>query len=143
MYASNGMGLAAPQVGINQRIMVFNAKYDGRKSRESILSTEKILINPDITERSEDMNIDEEGCLSFPRVYGDVLRHDRIGIRYQTITGDVKEEVLQGDTAMVFQHEYDHLDGVLFIDKLQPASKIKTKAHLARLIRNYGPGGAP
>jgi peptide deformylase len=57
--------------------------------------------------------------------------------------GDVKEEVLQGNTAMVFQHEYDHLDGVLFIDKLQPASKIKAKAHLARLIRNYGRGGAP
>lgn len=141
MYASEGMGLAAPQVGINERIMVFNAEA-GSKPRSLILSTEKVLINPDITGTSADTELGEEGCLSFPRVFGNVARHTWIDVRYQSITGEERAERFEGNAAVVFQHEYDHLDGVLFIDKLVPQDKTRNRLHLERLIRQYGPDGA-
>ncbi len=108
MYAAEGVGLAAPQVGINKRLMVFNEEGD-----PSAKDKEMILVNPIIKSKSEDMIIDEEGCLSFPDIGGEVARHEWIEVDYQTIDGKpVNGEIFEGINSVIFQHEYDHLDKV-------------------------------
>lgn len=140
MYAAPGVGLAAPQVGVNKRIMVFNDKA-GSAPRSKVLATEKVLINPEIIARSAETKLGDEGCLSFPKIYGKVPRSTWIDISYQTITGEVRQERMQGYSAVVFQHEYDHLDGVLLVDRLVPGDKERNRPHLDKLIKRYGPGG--
>ncbi len=108
MYAADGVGLAAPQVGINKRLMVFNEDGDP-KSKEK----EMILINPIIVSKSNKTVVGEEGCLSFPNIYGDVSRAQWITIDYQTLAGEkVTNHYFEGRNAIIFQHEYDHLDKV-------------------------------
>jgi peptide deformylase len=142
MYTALGIGLAAPQVGINQRIMVFNENAGRGASKKTREESEKVLINPLITSHSAETRLGNEGCLSFPRVHGKVRRHTSITISYQTINGEPKQERLEGFRAVVFQHEYDHLQGVLLADRLVEADKVREKDNLDRLVAKYGPGGA-
>jgi len=108
MYESDdGVGLAAPQVGMNVRLMVFNELGERSKPEK-----EMVLVNPVITARSEETDVREEGCLSFPQIYGKVVRHKWVEIEYQTVTGERLKQRLDGFPARVFQHEYDHLDKV-------------------------------
>ena len=108
MYESDdGVGLAAPQVGINLRLMVFNELGERSKPEK-----EMVLVNPVITAQSEETDVREEGCLSFPQIYGKVERHKWVEIEYQTVTGERLKQRLDGFPARVFQHEYDHLDKV-------------------------------
>lgn len=137
MYVEDGVGLAAPQIGINKRIMVFNEEGDyGRKDKEMV------LINPYIISKSTEMAISEEGCLSFPLIRGTVSRHTWIEVEYQNVKGQKQSCRFEGFPAVIFQHEYDHLDKVLFIDHFNPSDKTKNSAKLDKLIRKYGPGGA-
>lgn len=110
MYSSDGIGLAAPQVGINKRIMVFNEDGDDKKTEN-----EMILINPKIISKSESTDVREEGCLSFPMIYGKVVRSLNIDVEYQNISGEKLTKTFEGMSARIFQHEYDHLDKVVFI----------------------------
>lgn len=107
MYSADGIGLAAPQVGINKRIMVFNEK-GGADEKD----TEMILINPRIIASSSEMKSSEEGCLSFPLIYGDVERAAWIEVEYQTLDGTKVTKRFEDRPAVIFQHEYDHLDKV-------------------------------
>lgn len=108
----HGVGLAAPQVGISKRFFVMNA---GDKIRK--------VINPEIIQSGSAMVEMEEGCLSVPGIHKKVKRPRRITVKYQNEMGGVIEEELKDFPARVFQHEYDHLDGILFVDRISPVSR--------------------
>jgi len=107
MFKEDGVGLAAPQVGRNERLIVVNRKEGP-----------EVFINPEITKASKEMQTGTEGCLSVPGgVWGIVERHKRISIRALNRHGRTVEFSAKGMDAVVFQHEIDHIDGILFIDK--------------------------
>jgi peptide deformylase len=107
MKKADGLGLAAPQLGHNSRIIAINAK-----------GNDKIFINPRITLRSWfRKEIGEEGCLSLPKIYGLIKRHKKIKVVYYDLSGQKKKLRAEGLLARVFQHEIDHLNGILFIDR--------------------------
>ena len=138
MYAADGIGLAAPQVGLNARLMVFNEVGDRTKA-----DREMVLVNPSILSASEERDVKEEGCLSFPLITGRVERHKWIEVQYQSVTGETIRKRFEGLPARIFQHEYDHLDKVLFIDRLVPEDKALNQKRLDKYVKKYGPGGLP
>jgi len=107
MYADSGVGLAAPQVGVSKRIMVIDGDEDGLI----------VLINPMIV-KSEGEVVDEEGCLSVPGIYSQVKRSSKVTVKALNENGDPIEITKEGLTARTLQHEIDHLDGILFIDRI-------------------------
>lgn len=113
MHGSNGIGLSAPQLGVLQRIII--AEY--KESNPPVPKT--AIINPEITWVSKKEVVDEEGCLSFPNLYGMVKRPEKIKYRGLDENGNPIEGKATGLLARVIQHEYDHLDGILFIEKLE------------------------
>ena len=137
MYATKGVGLAAPQVGINKRLMVYNPEGDPKKWMQ-----ETIMVNPKIVEYSEAKEWDEEGCLSFPDMSGDVERSKWIKVEAQNLKGKKIKKKFKGWEARIFQHEYDHLDGTVYIDRLTEDGRAKVQVTLEELISNYGEGGA-
>ena len=111
MYENDGVGLAAPQVGISKRIMVIDTS-DKDETRKPI-----VFINPTIVEKQGEL-VGLEGCLSFPGVFFEVKRANRIVVRYQNVAGkDMKIEAEGNLLCRAIQHEIDHLDGELFVDK--------------------------
>ncbi|MBX3113431.1 MAG: peptide deformylase [Fimbriimonadaceae bacterium] len=110
MKAANGVGIAAPQVGVSERIVVIAPE------RKPI-----VLVNPTITEKSG-TQVGEEGCLSIPGLYGDVERFESVIVEAYDIKGRPIELEMKGYPAVVVQHEIDHLDGILFIDKVNEAT---------------------
>ncbi len=107
MYASNGIGIAAPQLGINKRLMVFNEEGEENEGEEVV------LVNPKILHKSSEMKLGREGCLSFPKIEGRVLRHEWIEVEYQNLQGESLQRQFNGSPAVIFQHEFDHLDKVI------------------------------
>lgn len=114
MYQDDGIGLAAPQVALSQRLLVIG-KNDGKSY--------DVYINPEISFFSKDKSLGEEGCLSLPQIFGLVRRAKKIHVKYQDINGDVQKKKLSGLEAIVLQHELDHLDGILFIDRAEEITK--------------------
>jgi peptide deformylase len=112
MYAAEGIGLAAPQVGRTERLAVVDV--EGKKFT---------LINPEIVSGSSAVDKDEEGCLSIPEIYGDVERPAMVTIRATDANGEIYEASAEGLLGRCFQHEIDHLDGKLFIDYLSPLKR--------------------
>ena len=131
MYDEGGVGLAAPQVGIEQKLLVLNPPGDRANRAE-----ERVLCNPKIT-RKKGRAFEEEGCLSFPGIRAEVERWVSITVTYQDLDG--KEQTLQTEDwlARIIQHEMDHLDGVLFTDRLTAGEKIRVKAKLQELEEQY------
>lgn len=107
LYAANGVGLAAPQIAVSKRIFVAD---DGESGFEA-------YINPHWVPDGEEKNIDVEGCLSVPELYGEVERFSNVIIHYQDIHGKKKMRKASGLLARCIQHETDHLNGILFIEK--------------------------
>lgn len=114
MYAHDGIGLAAPQVNILKKIIVI-----GHKDGQSYTA----YINPEITFVSRDKTTTDEGCLSLPGIYGLVTRPKKIRIKYQDLDGKTQKAKIKGMEAIVIQHEIDHLNGILFIDKTAKITK--------------------
>uniref|UniRef100_A0A0D6R891 Peptide deformylase n=2 Tax=Araucaria cunninghamii TaxID=56994 RepID=A0A0D6R891_ARACU len=114
MYKTDGVGLSAPQVGINVQLMVFNPAGERGKGEEIV------LVNPIIYKYSKKREVFTEGCLSFPEIYADVERPLTVKIEAQNITGKKFTLRLEEFPARIFQHEYDHLQGVLFFERMQP-----------------------
>lgn len=137
MYAAEGVGLAAPQVGVNKRLMVFNESGDRKKWLDEV-----VMINPKIVEGSEGTEIGIEGCLSFPGMDGDVERAKWVKVEALNMSGKKIKKKYTGWTARLFQHEYDHLDGVVYIDRLDEAGRAKVQPRLNELIEEFGEGGA-
>ena len=124
LYASgNGIGLAAPQVGIKKRIVVIDLKENGESSPVT-------FINPKIIKLSEEKFINEEGCLSVPEYYADVERSKEVEVEWFNERGKKTIQKMTGLMSICIQHEIDHLDGVLFIDYL---SKLKKKMAIEKL----------
>ncbi|EEE55053.1 hypothetical protein OsJ_02752 [Oryza sativa Japonica Group] len=112
MYKTDGIGLSAPQVGVNVQLMVFNpagVKGEGE---------EIVLVNPVVYKMSKRLLVYEESCLSFPGIYANVVRPDNVKIDAQDVTGAKIKVKLSGLSARVFQHEFDHLQGILFFDRM-------------------------
>lgn len=128
MYDLRGVGLAAPQVGIAKRFMLVCPSGE--------LGDEQVVINPEILtqEGEEEM---EEGCLSFPRVYGTIRRSARLKVRYRDLEWKDKNLDLDGYVARIFQHELDHLNGIVFTTRMTQADLVRNKARLDEMKKAY------
>jgi len=127
MYVSDGIGLAAPQVGKAVRLFVINANSLSDDD-PSLKGFKKAFINPEIIERTGVLSPFNEGCLSIPNIREDVAREPGIRIRYYDENFELHDEHYDGIASRIIQHEYDHLEGILFTDLVQPLKK--------RLLKN-------
>ncbi len=128
MYKADGVGLAAPQIGLNIKLITIDATPLA-KDEPDLIDFKKVLINPKITFNTESTIAIEEGCLSVPGINESVNRISDLTIEYLDENFEKKTEHFVGYKAIVVQHEYDHLQGILFVDKISPIRKrfIKTK----------------
>lgn len=134
MYHADGVGLAAPQVGKSIRIFVIDAS--GFADDEPALQDfKKTFINAQILERTGDTYPFNEGCLSLPGLREDVYRESKIKIRYQDENFVEHTEEYEGVAARIIQHEYDHLDGFLFVDRLSALKKRLVRGKLAMMAK--------
>lgn len=134
MYRANGVGLAAPQVGRNIRLFVIDAST-GADEDPSLEGFKKVFINAKIHSRDGELVPMNEGCLSIPGIWEDVNRESRVHISYYDENWDFHDEVLEGLPARIIQHEYDHLDGILFTDKISPIRRRMVKGKLSGLSK--------
>lgn len=132
MYEDRGVGLAAPQVGIQKRILVINPTGDPAQASEELA-----LVDPILVDRSGAPIRMEEGCLSFPGIFAEIERPDRCRVKALDVQGKPIEMELEGFPSRVVQHEYDHLEGVLLVDRMSPAEKVRHKAALEELVYEY------
>ncbi|PWU00687.1 MAG: peptide deformylase [Candidatus Melainabacteria bacterium] len=131
MYENNGVGLAAPQVGVSQRIMVIDVSGEDEPNKPIV------FINPQIIKKEGEL-VGLEGCLSFPGVFFEVKRANRIVVRYQNLSGKEVKLEAEGDLlCRAIQHEVDHLDGEIFIDKA--VSRLAAELELSK----HGFGAEP
>lgn len=126
MYAAPGIGLAAPQVGVLKRVIVLDI------DREDVKTGPLFLANPEIVEASDDDATYEEGCLSLPEHYSEVVRPAKVTVRYLDRDGKRQEMACEGLLATCVQHEIDHLDGILFVDHI---SALKRNMILRKLLK--------
>ncbi len=122
MYGAKGVGLAAPQIGLAIRLFIVDTIQIMEDDKKET-GIKKAFINAQILEESGDLWAYEEGCLSIPNVRGDVERPPKIRIRYMDEQFNQYEEEYEGINARVIQHEYDHIEGILFTEKLKPLKK--------------------
>ncbi len=132
MFESKGVGLAAPQVGLNQRILVINDKGDPEDPERNLT-----LINAKIVARGGDKTLHEEGCLSFPGIYGEIERPERCTVEAFDVKGNPVNQEFDGFLSRVIQHEYDHLEGILLVDRLSQADKLRNKGELQEMVFQY------
>jgi peptide deformylase len=128
MYAAEGVGLAATQVDVHQRVIVM----DTSEQRQSPL----VLINPEIVERSEEMAVHEEGCLSVPQIYDRVERHARVKVRALGRDGQPFELDAEGLSAVCVQHEMDHLLGKVFVEYLSAFKRDRIRTKMLKRTRD-------
>ena len=130
---ANGVGIAAPQVFESVAIFIVasrpNPRYPDAPSMEP-----EIVVNPEIIERSPEVVKDWEGCLSIPGIRGEVPRHRHITVRYQTIDGQFLERRFSDFVARIFQHEDDHLHGIVFLDRLESTRDVITEKEFQKRI---------
>ena len=131
MYEKKGIGLAANQVDLPYRLLVMNTEGDAAAEE-----LEYVFINPVIVKRSGTAE-GEEGCLSFPEVFAPVRRSEKIVLSAYNLAGEEVSYQLGDLAARVAQHEYDHLDGMLFIDRLSPSAGLSVKQALADLEQEF------
>ena len=119
MYSAKGIGLAAPQVGVRKRILVIDLNFEDPNAAPNV------FINPEIISSSASLDTYEEGCLSIPGVYLNVVRPSSIKLSYRDEMGRPKKMNAEGLMARCIQHEIDHLNGVLFVDKVNDEDELK------------------
>lgn len=134
MYFSDGVGLAAPQINLSIRIFVIDATVYAKEEPE-LANFKKVFINAEILERTGDEWAMNEGCLSIPNIHEDVMRLETVRIKYMDENFVEHDETYSGYAARVIQHEYDHLDGILFIDHLNPLRKRLLKGKLTAIAK--------
>ena len=131
MYEHEGLGLAAPQVDFPFQLLVMN--FEGDSERKDV---EYVAINPVIVESKGTLN-DREGCLSFPGLYQNVRRAKTVKVQAYNLKGELYEMTCSDLPARVWQHEIDHLHGVLFIDKMGPLGRLGSKRDLEKFIADF------
>ncbi len=127
MYANDGVGLAATQVDVHERVIVM----DTSEARD----TPRVLINPELTGKSDEMMLGEEGCLSVPQIYDKVQRHARISVRALGRDGQMQAFDAEGLEAVCVQHEMDHLLGKVFVEYLSPLKRDRIKTKMLKKTR--------
>ena len=141
MYAAKGIGLAAPQIGLPIRVFIVDAipfendEDYSEEEREFLSTFKQVFINAKIIEETGDEWIFNEGCLSIPDINEDVFRNEDVLIEYYDETFKKHTEKFSGIVARIIQHEYDHIEGVLFTDKLTPLKKRIIKGKLANISK--------
>lgn len=121
MYSNDGIGLAACQVGVLKRVVVYDVTYiDEKKGKKAV-----VLINPKITSRSKSKVIVEEGCLSFPDIFENVERYEKVTVEYTDLDGKKVVKNVKDMEAVCIQHELDHLDGIVFLDRVDRPAVFK------------------
>jgi peptide deformylase len=134
MYQNEGLGLAAQQVGLDVQLLVINFAGDhAQKDREVV------AINPVILDTKGAVK-DREGCLSFPGLYQDIRRAKTVTVQYYDLAGQAKQMTCSDLPARVWQHEIDHLNGVLFIDKMGPLARMGSKKYLDDYVDEFKEG---
>lgn len=126
MIDADGIGLAAPQIGLLKRFLVIGIPGEDDELALSAFANPRIL-------ESDGRCTMEEGCLSIPEIREDVERPERVRLNWRTVDGEEREQWFEGLEARVLQHEIDHLEGVLFVDRISPARRGTLKSRLARL----------
>lgn len=128
MYEADGVGLAATQVDVHEQVIVMDTSEERDAPR--------VLINPEIIARSDDMAINEEGCLSVPTIYDRVERHARVTVRHLDREGQSQQFEAEGLTAVCVQHELDHLRGKVFVEYLSPLKRNRIKSKMLKKSRD-------
>ena len=128
MYAAEGVGLAATQVDVHERVIVI----DTSDTRDQPL----VLINPELTARSDEMSFGDEGCLSVPTIYDKVARHARVTVRAIGRDGQVQEIDTEGLLSVCVQHEMDHLMGKVFVEYLSPLKRDRIRTKMLKKTRD-------
>jgi peptide deformylase len=131
MYEARGLGLAAPQVALPYQLLVMNVTGDPKQPER-----EEVYVNPSIVERKGFME-DEEGCLSFPGLYQKIRRSKTIKIQAYDLKGNLVEKVVNDLEARAWQHEIDHLNGVLFIDMMGPIARLSSRSSVKNFERLF------
>jgi len=141
MYDAPGVGLAAPQIGVSLRLVITDTEWRSGRYEDEDTGKEvepernlKVWINPEILWRSDEMQTYEEGCLSVPEIYEEVERPAAVRLRWFDLDGKEHDKAFEGFEAVALQHEFDHLDGKLFVDYLSP---LKRKMIRKKLIKFY------
>ncbi|NVK85816.1 MAG: peptide deformylase [Cytophagia bacterium] len=134
MYSANGVGLAAPQIGLSHRIFVIDSTQMGEEEQQE-KGVKRAFINPEILDEYGNEWTFEEGCLSIPDVHADILRPEKLTIHYYDELWNEHEEEFDDLTARVIQHEYDHLDGVLFTDYIKGLKKQMLRSKLVNISK--------
>lgn len=132
MYKSEGLGLAAPQVTLGYQMIVMN--FAGEIDRPDL---ELVALNPEIVESKGGLVNDREGCLSFPGLYQNVRRHKTVLVRWYNLKSELCEGTFHDLAARVWQHEIDHLDGKLFIDKMGSLGLSRSQRDLDKFIADF------
>ena len=135
MYNAHGVGLAAPQVGLGIRLFVI----DAAQMDEKLEGYKKVFINPKITAHDDEEVKFEEGCLSIPGVRGKVKRPDEITIHYLDENFEPQELTVDGIVSRIIQHEYDHIEGILFTEKLPYMKKQLIQSKLKNIMKGKVP----
>ena len=128
MYAADGVGLAATQVDVHERVIVIDTS-EGRDDP-------RVLINPELTAKSDDMSIGDEGCLSVPTIYDKVPRHARVTVRALNRAGESYEFEAEGLLSVCVQHEMDHLMGKVFVEYLSSLKRDRIKTKMLKKTRD-------
>ncbi len=123
MYDADGVGIAAPQIGLGIRLFVIDTQQIEHEDKPEFKGFKKVFINATVLEETGKIWGYEEGCLSIPNIRGEVLRHFNLKIKYLDENFVEHIEDFEGVNARVIQHEYDHLQGILFTDKLSPIKR--------------------
>ncbi len=127
MYEADGVGLAATQVDVHERVLVMDTSDTRDRPR--------VLINPELVETSEEMIFGDEGCLSVPTIYDKVPRHARVRVRALDRSGESREFEAEGLLAVCVQHEMDHLLGKVFVEYLSPLKRERIKTKMLKKAR--------
>ena len=139
MYAAAGVGLAAPQIGKTIRLFIVDAapfaEDDEENEYPEAKDFKRVFINPEITEEKGEEWSFEEGCLSIPNIREEVFRQPEVYIEYYDESFTLKKEKLNGITARIVQHEYDHIEGILFTDHLNPLKRRLLKRKLMEISK--------
>jgi peptide deformylase len=140
MYEERGVGLAAEQVGRTERMFVIDippeSDMDDAGQRENPdIAMPMVLINPKVTGHTEDVQVGPEGCLSFPDIFANVERWYEVDAEYMDLEGHIRKIRAKGLLARAIQHELDHLDGILLVDRMSHVKKVAIGGKLKRLVR--------
>ncbi|BAV94859.1 peptide deformylase [Ichthyobacterium seriolicida] len=137
LSCAQGVGLAAPQIGKSERVFIVDSSLfaqEGDKDYDLLKNFKEIFINPVITKEYGDEWAFDEGCLSIPDIVEKVYRKDSLEIEYYNLNLEKQKKVYTGLLARIIQHEYDHIEGILFIDKLSPLKRRLLKGSLNRIM---------